>query len=498
MRQGIKYTQFIHKLTQATSSTQASRRLLWLPALIAILWQGLLLPALAAPAPGAASQFSGPAGGGQVATRPAAEVNPAPGHLAWTAALTATAGQAPAQAEDGGEPVCPAVEATAVTSPLVDSFLSVAGSMADTLLAEAELTERVNILLLGSDSRPGEKYGHTDTIILVTIDPISHTAGMLSIPRDLWVSIPGYGENRINQAYRFGEIEGYPGGGPALMRATLEANLGLPVHYYALVDFEGFKQLVDTLGGIDVCVPEMIDAAAYYGYTPQAIYKTGYYSYVPEPAVEPAQDGQPGTVEVTPVAVQPSAGPVVIEEAGTPEPLGGYRFLYIEAGLHHLDGEAALRYARSRASVTADFARVRQQQAVLLAMKERALQIGILPQLPDLWLTMQDTVSTDLQLTSLLQLAHLAQQLGPDQIQTGAISHDQTINYKTSSGAQVLLPRRPEIQALINQMFGSTTPTAGLTQLELEAAQAGLISLEVSPAASEPSIAQVRPVDSNQ
>src|SRR5688572_7292038 len=119
-------------------------------------------------------------------------------------------------------------------------------------LPNYERKERVNILLLGLDRRPDESISRTDTMILVTVDPDAKIAGMLSIPRDLWVSIPGYAEDRINKAYFNGDRDKYPGGGPALAMKTVQYNLGVPVHFYAQIDFEGFRDIIDTLGGIDI------------------------------------------------------------------------------------------------------------------------------------------------------------------------------------------------------------------------------------------------------
>jgi LCP family protein required for cell wall assembly len=378
-------------------------------------------------------------------------VTPAEGQLEQTAVLTASTVLATSAA------VCPTVEPGwldayqgQVVSELFQTVVQVAGTMGP----QAQFTKRVNILLLGSDSRPGEKFGRTDTMIVVTIDPQAKTAGMLSIPRDLWVSVPGYGESRINQAHRTGGVEGYPGGGPALAVATVEANLGVPIEFYVLVDFEGFQQVVDTLGGIDLCVPEGIDAAAYYGYTPEYVNPEEYYSFVPVSAVDsvaaPAPTATPGAAEE------------IIEQSQ------GYEFLYIEPGWHTLDGATALTYARSRASVTADFARVQRQQAVLLAIKAKALQMNAVLRLPELWQTMGQTVQTDLTLSQALQLAQLAYEIDPAQIQTAAISHDQTKSYRTASGASVLLPRREEIKTLVTEMFGASNPTAPLTQAEIE------------------------------
>ena len=98
--------------------------------------------------------------------------------------------------------------------PVVRGGESGATGVTGVPLPDYEQKERVNILLLGIDKRPDEKFSRTDTMILVTVDPNSKTGGMLSIPRDLWVSIPGYDEDRINKAYFLGDRDGYPGGGP--------------------------------------------------------------------------------------------------------------------------------------------------------------------------------------------------------------------------------------------------------------------------------------------
>jgi len=112
--------------------------------------------------------------------------------------------------------------------------------------------DRINILLLGLDFRDwesGDGPPRTDTMMLVTIDPIAETAGMLSIPRDLWVEIPGFEHNRINTAYFLGEANRLPGGGPALAMATVEKLIGVDVNYYALLEFQTFERMIDALGG---------------------------------------------------------------------------------------------------------------------------------------------------------------------------------------------------------------------------------------------------------
>jgi LCP family protein required for cell wall assembly len=284
------------------------------------------------------------------------------------------------------------------------------------LLPDYERKERVNILLLGVDNRPGEPFARSDTLILVTIDPNTKTAGMLSVPRDLWVSVPGYGEDRINKAFFNGERDGYPGGGPALAMKTIQYNLGVPVHFYVLVDFSGFEKIIDTLGGIEVDVPETID---------DPTYPDNYYGYDP---------------------------------------------FYIEAGYHTLNGREALRYARTRHTPGSDFSRAKRQQQVLLAIRDKALQLGMVPKIPELWNTMAGTVQTDLQLVDIVELAQLADEINTTNIKSVVIDQNYTVDYITDFGAQVLLPLRDKIRVVVEDMFAETL--AGPTPEEIEAAKA--------------------------
>ena len=115
---------------------------------------------------------------------------------------------------------------------------------------------RTNILVLGVDSRePGSDLGRSDTMILTTFIPRQSYLGMLSIPRDLWVTIPEYGENRINAAHFFAEAD-VPGSGPKTAMQTVEQNFGVGVDYYVRIRFDGFLDLVDLMGGVEVILPE--------------------------------------------------------------------------------------------------------------------------------------------------------------------------------------------------------------------------------------------------
>jgi polyisoprenyl-teichoic acid--peptidoglycan teichoic acid transferase len=120
---------------------------------------------------------------------------------------------------------------------------------------------RVTLLFIGLDERDweeGQGAPRSDTMILFTIDPVSKTAGMLSIPRDMWVNIPGFGYSRINTAYSSGEGSRLPGGGPGLAVKTVEQFIGVPIQYYAQVDFKAFEEAIDAMGGLYFCPGERI------------------------------------------------------------------------------------------------------------------------------------------------------------------------------------------------------------------------------------------------
>lgn len=266
-------------------------------------------------------------------------------------------------------------------------------------------TERVNLLLLGVDERPQENgMARTDTMMLLTLDPTTLQAGVLSIPRDLWVPIPGYNQGRINTAHRLGELYNYPGGGPALARETVELNLGVPIQYYARLNFQGFVDLVDLVGGIDIYVPEAINDPLY------------------------------------------------------PDHNYGYDPLYIEAGQHHFDGAMALKYARTRHDSN-DFQRADRQQQVLLAILERVTSLNMLPQLAprlgELYDIMGESINTNLTLDEVLALAGLAIKVDRSQIRFAVIDETCTEDYITPEGAQVLIPLRDRMREVRDYVFGA-------------------------------------------
>ncbi|MCS7251620.1 MAG: LCP family protein [Anaerolineae bacterium] len=277
-------------------------------------------------------------------------------------------------------------------------------------LSPAEWTgkERVNILILGIDQRDGEQGPwRTDTMIVATLDPVGLSAGMLSIPRDLWVTIPGFGEHRINTAHFLGDAYGYPGGGVALAQETVRYNLGIYTPYYVRINFTAFEKAIDLLGGIDLCVPEAINDPYY----PDAHY--------------------------------------------------GYEPFYIDAGCQHLDGRTALKYARTRATRGGDFDRMRRQQQVIQAVRERVLRWNMLPDLiaraPALWEMLKEGVHTNLSLEQMMALAQLAARIPEQRIRMITIDPSMTHPHTTPDGAEVLVRIPEKVREALADLFGPQT-----------------------------------------
>ncbi len=245
---------------------------------------------------------------------------------------------------------------------------------------------RMNILLIGLDQRE-EEVGpwRADTLILITVDPDEGTAGALSIPRDLWVPIPNFGEDRINTAYFYGEMRGGEEEGAQFTVETVERNFGVPIHRYARFNFVAFRAIIDAIGGITVDVEE-------------AIWDDGY------------PDGHGGTMIVA-----------------------------IDSGLQFMDGETALRYVRTRHGGS-DFDRIRRQQKVLWAIRDKVRALDILPKVPGLIQALEENVQTDLELREIVALAQFGLALDSGSIVLRSVDANMTVAEATTSGSDVLVP----------------------------------------------------------
>lgn len=217
----------------------------------------------------------------------------------------------------------------------------------------------VNIVLLGVDSRDGdENPPRSDTTIVVHVDPRTAQVAMMSIPRDLQVFIPGYGEDKFNAAYPLGEVNAdeIPGGGTTLVAQTIEANFDIRIHYYMTVDFEGFKKIVDTVGGVIVDNNVQLSDNLY-----------------------PTDDQRLTRV-------------------------------YFPTGPQKLDGERALQYVRTR-HADSDLGRAERQQQLLLALRQQAIDLNLITRADQLIQDLRDTIRTDLDFNQMLALANLGRRV---------------------------------------------------------------------------------------
>ena len=236
--------------------------------------------------------------------------------------------------------------------------------------------KHTNILVLGTGGKEHEGSDLTDTILLASIDNNNKLVTMISIPRDTWVKDEIIGNSKINEMY-FNAKNYYEDSEKGLehMKEKVENLMGIPIHYYIKINFNGFKDLVNTIGGIDVMVEEKI-----------------YDPYFPKD----------GTFE--------------------------YEAFYIESGLQHLDGETALKYARSR-KTTSDFDRANRQQQIIYAIKEKTLQTNVIfskSKIEDILDTLKDNIDTNITAKELLTLGTMASDYQSNQINHRLIHDDPT------------------------------------------------------------------------
>lgn len=304
--------------------------------------------------------------------------------------------------------------------------------------------ERVTILLMGLDYRDwerGEGPSRTDSMMLVTLDPLTRTAGMLSVPRDLWVEIPGYGHGRVNTAYFLGEQDRLPGGGPELAVKTVEKFMGVPIQYYVQIDFGAFVKMVDEIGGVELTVYEEI-------------------------YVDPI--GKDNTVLMQP---------------------GNYRF----------DGELTLAYARVRYTEGGDFDRATRQQQVAMAIRDQVLELSNLPALlasiPALYQDLTEGIRTNLAVDQMIALGMLALQVSPDSVARAVIAPPEMVTFETviygGEQAQVLKPVPDKIRLLRDEVFTATGAIGPSVQVETprEAAELEGSNLAVLNGAGEEGLA---------
>ena len=265
--------------------------------------------------------------------------------------------------------------------------------------------DRINILLVGTDQREGDPYSRTDSMIIVSVDPKTKTVGILSLPRDLQVNIPGYGLDKLNAAYIYGDIDKKPGGGIGLLERTILNNFGVQIHYFGSVNFQGFVKIVDAFGGVTVDPQYAIVDDAY------------------------------------------------------PTETYGFTSLYFPAGVQHLDGKAALQYARTR-HADLDFGRSRRQQEVILALRQQAVKGNLIQNFYKLLDALKGQVQTDLQQQQIAQLANLGLSIPDGGIRQISLE-DLLVGKVGNDGSQYLDGDWSQIRARVRQIV----PDAGTAKI---------------------------------
>jgi LCP family protein required for cell wall assembly len=264
---------------------------------------------------------------------------------------------------------------------------------------------RFTILLMGLDKRPSEQGTgfRTDTMILVSIDPKAGQVGLLSLPRDVYVPLPGSSDmQQINRVFILGELE-RPGYGPRKLADVVQYNLGMPINSYVAISFETFITAIDTIGGVEIDVPTAINDPEY------------------------------------------------------PDMNFGYDPLFIPVGKIRMDGKLALKYARTRHQ-SDDFDRNQRQQQLILAIRQQALTPEVLAKLagnaPGLWNSISGGVLTDLNFDQLLGLAWYLKDVPADKLRRGAVDREFILATQLD-GNPILTINRTNIATLLTHVFGA-------------------------------------------
>lgn len=258
--------------------------------------------------------------------------------------------------------------------------------------------ERINILLLGGDSRglKSNELPRSDSMMVMSVDPVTKKGQLFSILRDTYVKIPGQGEDRINSAITLG--------GPNLAMKTVSDLLGIPIQYYVYTDFEGFIALVDAIGGIDLDVE-----------------KDMKYS--------DSEDDHKYDIN-------------------------------LKKGYQHLDGKTALQYVRFRHDATSDFTRTERQRKFLQAVAEKMQTTSSLIKMPRILNSIDPYIDTNLSVSTMLKLASLGFEVKAQGISGKQLPPNNLIQEKNVRGAEVLTANKDKIQMYVKEVLAGNDPDA--------------------------------------
>lgn len=269
----------------------------------------------------------------------------------------------------------------------------------------------INILLIGVANENINRAGLADSIIVVSINRDLGTVSVLSLQRDLWVYIDGRGMDKLNTAHFYGEIDTNPDiTGASLLTETIRYNLGIEIDYYARINFLGLKDIVDTLGGLTITV----DCAL--------------------------QDWK------------------IIDPAGDRHDEENWKLFTIWGGVHQLDGETALWYARSRRT-SSDLDRSRRQQDILRAMWRTFQRRGLLNDLPTLYQHFADNIDTNITPDVLFSFAPLALTIDTGDVDYHymRIHHEIENAFSSGEGKAIYIINRDAIATLMQNLILPST-----------------------------------------
>ena len=294
----------------------------------------------------------------------------------------------------------PSASASAPAAPVTNAVLPVIPVTSATT-PPFEYTD--NYLLVGLDRRPfGGGAGLSDTLLVAVFDEPSGALGLISIPRDLWVAIPGHAEDRINTVMNVARRSGED---PLeLLGRVVENTLGLPIAHAVAIDIGVLERAVDALGGITVDVPCPI-----------------------------------------------------VDRFLDPRDPSGYRKLDLTAGPAHMDGVTAAMYARSRHG-RSDFSRARRQQAILVGMRRELGHSRSLLRLPTLFAQFEDSLETDLRRVDLLELAERVLRVDSRHLHGLVLGAEQVSPFFTADGKAVLRPNPSAIASALDKLFSAPAP----------------------------------------
>jgi len=308
-----------------------------------------------------------------------------------------------------------APRAVSTDQTVAQRILSSAREAGERVIPDWPDTNQFSVLLIGTDRRPND-VGRADVLLVVTVDPVRRAALLTTIPRDVLATLPGYTSHRINELLAIG--------GPELTLKGVQHLLGVPISYYVLVNFQGFRQVVDTLGGVDIEVKQDIN---------------DYWF--------PNEDDT------------------------------GFEPFILKKGKYHMNGDMLLRYVRTRHDdPRGDFGRGERQQQVLMALKEQLLTPATLIKLPILVNQLQKMVETNFPVSRVLPLAKLGQSIPRERIYTKVIDYQDNLvqDATTDSGAYVLIPHVPNIQRMMADRLARLGQLAPIGSQEVSLRQADI------------------------